>query len=278
MNNNGTENNRILCIAAHPDDLDFGAAGTIAGWVDKGYDISYLIATKGDAGGSDLGIERSDMAAIRQTEQIEAAKQVGVDKVYFLDFKDGQVKPDDKLNEAITKTIREVKPFRILGPSPEISWTRIAASHPDHLAVGSATLFSVYPYARNPFAFPHLLENGLDAHIVKELWLMASPHAFIGPIQGQLTFSTQTNDRSSNTQVNGIFPNIVTGNNGTKITAVDVSANFEKKIKALASHKSQINDIDAIESMLRQFLSYNAKLYGGEDHILAEAFQVVTDL
>ncbi len=262
------KNNRILCVAAHPDDLDFGAAGTIAAWVHQGYDVTYLIATKGDAGGSDRSVSRTSMAEIRVKEQTAAAKVVGVENVIFLDFKDGNVTADSDLRFHISKVIREIKPFRVLGPSPEISWMRIAASHPDHMAVGQATLFSVYPDARNPFAFPSLIKDGLEPHTVSELWLMASPHAFIGPI----------NRLDNDNKINGIYPNVVKGNNGTRVTAFDITDTFNLKIEALSKHVSQLSDMSIIEEFIKEFLIHNSTLYGGEQNSLAEAFQIVTEL
>ncbi len=268
------ENNRILCIAAHPDDLDFGAAGTVAKWVKEGYDVSYLIATKGDAGGSDRTVLRDEMATIRVREQTAAAAAVGVNNISFLDFKDGNVVAGQDLRFQISKVIREIRPFRVLGPSPEISWMRIAASHPDHLAVGQATLFSVYPDSRNPFAFPSLLEDGLEPHIVSELWLMASPHAFLGPISNNGVPNSEINASMSN----GIYPNVAKGNNGTKVTSVDITDTFDLKIKALSKHVSQLSDIEIVREFIKEFLSHNAKLYGAPEGTLAEAFQVVTEL
>jgi len=84
---------RILVITAHPDDVDFGAAGTIAQWTDSGIDVSYCIVTNGDAGGSDPSIRRAEMATLRQAEQTAAAKQVGVHDLHFLGYPDGQVEP-----------------------------------------------------------------------------------------------------------------------------------------------------------------------------------------
>jgi LmbE family N-acetylglucosaminyl deacetylase len=158
---------RILVVTAHPDDVDFAAAGSVAVWTSRGIEVSYCIATDGDAGGSDQSISRPEMAAIRREEQLLAARAVGVTDVTFLGFADGRVQPSLELRAAISRVIRTVRPDRVVAQSPERSWTRIYASHPDHLATGEAAACAVYPDARNPFAFPELLAEGLVEHTVR---------------------------------------------------------------------------------------------------------------
>jgi LmbE family N-acetylglucosaminyl deacetylase len=122
----------------------------------------------------------------------------------------------------------------VVSPSPERVWERVFASHPDHLAVGEAALCAVYPDARNPFAFPELAQSGLEPHVVREVWMMASP-------------------RSD--------------------TFVDVTATFDKKVAALRSHVSQETDRDGqLADRLRGWLSLNATRAGWTDGSLAEAF------
>src|ERR1700756_5108563 len=163
------EISRILSINAHPDDVDFAAAGTIARWTDAGIEVVYCIVTDGDAGGSDPGVSRSDMAVLRRGEQTKAADQVGVHDLRFLGYPDGRVEATLELRRDLARVIRQVRPDRVLCPSPERSYARIGVGHPDHRAVGSAALDAVYPDARNPFAFPELLEReSLAAWIVRE--------------------------------------------------------------------------------------------------------------
>ena len=165
-----SEIGRVLVIAAHPDDVDFSAAGTVARWTDAGIDVIYCIVTDGDAGGSDPSISRADMATLRRGEQTAAAKQVGVEDLRFLGYPDGRVEATIGLRKDLARVIRQVC------PSPERNYARAGASHPDHRAVGSAALDAVYPDARNQFAFPSLLaEEDLAAWTVREVWIAGSP-------------------------------------------------------------------------------------------------------
>ncbi len=168
---------RALVVAAHPDDIDFGSAGTVATWVDAGTKVSYLLVTYGDAGGFDE-TPREETPRIREAEQRAAAAAVGVADVRFLTgYQDGYVEVTHELVRDISRAIRQVRPQRVLAQSPERWWARLPASHHDHLATGEATVRAVYPAARNPFAYPELLEReGLEPWAVPELWLVAHPH------------------------------------------------------------------------------------------------------
>jgi LmbE family N-acetylglucosaminyl deacetylase len=227
---------RILVVTAHPDDVDFGAAGSVAVWTDAGVDVAYCIATDGDAGGSDRSVRRTDMVTIRREEQLEAAKVVGVSDVSFLGFPDGRLTADLDLRRDISRVIRRFRPDRVVTQSPERNWARIYASHPDHLATGEAATCAVYPDARNPFAFPELLEEGLEPHTVPELWVMATDRA----------------DR-----------------------AVDVTESFDRKLAALRSHRSQVGDGAHLEDLLRGWMSGTAVIAGLPEGSLAESFHVV---
>lgn len=168
---------RVLCVLAHPDDVDFGSAGTVATWTAAGTEVTYCIVTDGDAGGFDE-TPRARMGPLRQAEQRAAAKEVGVEDVRFLGYPDGRLELTLDLRRDISRVIRQVRPQRVLTSSPERVWERIGASHPDHMTVGESTLRAVYPDARNPFAFPELLaDEGLEAWTVAEVWLGASPRA-----------------------------------------------------------------------------------------------------
>ncbi|HBW20610.1 MAG: PIG-L deacetylase family protein [Streptosporangiaceae bacterium] len=228
---------RILIITAHPDDVDFGAAGTVASWTDAGIDVRYAVVTDGDAGGSDASIPRPEMARLRRAEQTAAAKQVGVHDLRFLGYPDGRVEATIGLRRDLARVIREVRPDRVVCQSPERNYARPGASHPDHRAVGSAALDAVYPDARNPFAFPGLLsEDGLEAWTVREVWFSGSP---------------------------------------TPNHYVDITDTFGRKLAALRAHVSQIRDPDGLEDMLRGWLSRSAAQGGLPDGRLAEAFQVL---
>jgi len=234
---NDTEVGRILVIAAHPDDVDFGAAGTIAGWTDQDIEVIYCIVTDGDAGGHDRSVSRADMKVLRRAEQTEAAKQVGVHDLRFLGYPDGQVEPTLELRKDLARVIRQVRPDRVLTQSPDRYYARVQASHPDHRAVGSAALDAVYPDARNEFAFPELLDDeGLEPWTVREVWLSASPQAH---------------------------------------HFVDVTENFSRKVAALRAHESQTGHMTNLEQMLRGWLGWSASLGGLPEGRLAENFQVL---
>ncbi|MFC3999106.1 PIG-L deacetylase family protein [Nocardiopsis sediminis] len=231
----GTE--RALVVMAHPDDVDFGCSGTVALWTDAGIEVTYLLVTDGEAGGDDRVVSTEEMADIRRGEQRKAAAAVGVSDVRFLGRPDGEVLPDMALRRDIARVIRQVRPQRVIIPSPERDWATIAASHPDHLATGEAGINAVYPDARNPHAHPALLANeGLRPWSVPEVWVMhpAAP------------------DRFS-----------------------DVTDVIDRKFAALAAHASQIPDIAEIEPSVRGWLAANAAKGGLAEGRLAEAFRVV---
>ena len=231
------EISRILSITAHPDDVDFAAAGTVARWTEAGIEVVYCLVTDGDAGGFDEDFPREEMPAVRRAEQVAAAKCVGVHDVRFLGYPDGRVEASLDLRRDLARVIRQVRPDRILCPSPERNYTRIGVGHPDHRAVGSAALDAVYPDARNPFAFPELLEHeSLAAWTVREVWIAAGPD-----------------------------PNHY----------VDVTETFPRKIAALRAHESQTGDMDNLEDFLRGWLGRSAAAGGLAEGRLAEAFRVI---
>ena len=165
---------RVLCVFAHPDDVDFGSGGTVARWVEEGLEVAYLLVTRGDAGGFDH-TPRDKMPALREAEQRSAAAVLGVKEVEFLEgYKDGLVIPSLELRKDITAAIRRFRPDRILTSSPLRRWDRIAGpSHPDHLAVGEATTCAVYPDSRNEFAH---MDLGLAPWTVREVWYSGGPN------------------------------------------------------------------------------------------------------
>jgi len=228
---------RILVVTAHPDDVDFGVAGSVAAWVKSGVEVVYCIVTDGDAGGSDRTMARSDMAKLRQEEQRAAASEVGVTDVVFLGYPDGRLVPSLELRRDISRQIRRVRPQRVVCQSPERLWDRLPASHPDHLAAGEAAVCAVYPDARNPFAHAELLDDeGLEPFSVPQLWLMASPQA---------------------THV------------------VDVTDTFGHKIAALKRHRSQVGDGADLEERIRGWLSAGARAAGLPEGRLVESFRSI---
>src|SRR3954447_191812 len=227
---------RVLVVTAHPDDVDFGAAGTVAAWTDKGIEVAYCIVTDGDAGGFDPDVPRSAIAGIRRAEQEAAAKEVGVSQVHFLGYPDGRLTTSIELRRDISRVIRQVRPQRVVTQSPARSYRSIYASHPDHMAAGEAALCAVYPDARNPFAHPELAAEGLEAHAVAEVWMMSGAEP----------------DRY-----------------------VDVTDVFDRKLAALLRHVSQMTDPGAMPDRMRGWLPMIASQGGLPEGRLAEAFQVI---
>lgn len=229
---------RVLVVTAHPDDVDFGASGTIAGWTDRGIEVTYCIVTDGDAGGFDPDVPRSEIPGIRRAEQIAAAAAVGVTDVRFLGYRDGELTVSHGLRRDISRVIRQVRPQRMLVQTPERNWERIPASHPDHMAAGEAAMQAVYPDARNPFAHPSLLDDeGLDAWSVPEVWVMAHP---------------------------------------TLTHYVDITDAFPRKIAALRAHESQTAHMEDLEGFIRGWAARAGGLAGFEEGRLAEGFFIVS--
>jgi LmbE family N-acetylglucosaminyl deacetylase len=224
---------RALVVTAHPDDVDFGAAGTVATWTDQGIEVTYCIVTDGDAGARDPAMDRSALPAIRRAEQEAAAKEVGVTDLVWLGYPDGRLVATIELRRDIARVIRQVRPQRVVCQWPERTWTSVFASHPDHMAAGEATMCAVYPDSRNPFSFPELLVEGLAPHVVDEVWVMSS---------------------------------------STPNTWVDVTDTFDRKVAALLRHASQLDPANDVATFIRGFLAANAAAGGLSEGRLAEAF------
>ncbi len=197
---------KILVIAAHPDDIDFGIAGSIAKWRRDGAEVVYCVITDGCAGTNEPGADLEALAHRRRQEQREAAEVVGVSDVMFLGMKDGALEPTMDLRRALTRVIRQVKPDRVISPDPT---TILVAdryiNHPDHRATGEAALYAVFPSAETRPIFPELLEEGLEPHKVTELYLAYS----LAPDHYE-----------------------------------DISDTIELKLEALAKHESQVGQAD----------------------------------
>jgi LmbE family N-acetylglucosaminyl deacetylase len=193
---------RVLAVAAHPDDTEFGFGGTVAKLVADGASVTYVVCTDGSQGGEDPSVPDEELTAIRYREQQAAAEVLGVGEVRFLGYPDGHLQVDLEFRRRIVAEIRRARPDLILTHSPHRRLTMpMGVSHPDHLAVGETTLQAVYPDARNPRAFRDLLSQGLEPHRVREIWMPA-------------------------------------GGDGDHV--VDITDHVEKKIDAVYCHASQL--------------------------------------
>ncbi|MBW3612284.1 MAG: PIG-L family deacetylase [Chloroflexi bacterium] len=205
---------RVLAVAAHPDDIEFGAAGTVARWVAEGASVRYLLATRGDKGSDDPDADLEALRVLRQREQREAAEEIGVEGVDFLDEPDGQVEPSLRLRERITFAIRSFRPEIVMTHDPTVLFVNNEwVNHPDHRAVGQVTVDAVFPTARDPLNFREHLEAGLEPWKVAELYLWSTNEA------NQL---------------------------------VDIGATLELKIAALARHASQFRAFEDIARWVRR--------------------------
>jgi LmbE family N-acetylglucosaminyl deacetylase len=176
------------------------------------------------------------MAALREEEQTNAAKQVGVTDLRFLHHPDGRVEYTLDLRRDISRVIRQVRPHRVVSMSPERSWERVYGNHPDHLATAEATLAAVYPDSRNPFAHPELLDEGLEPWTVPQLW-----------VQGR----------------------------GRGNAFVDITDVHERKLAALLSHESQIPSAEWVTDVLLNWGRVNAEFAGAPEGRLLELFTAV---
>lgn len=225
---------RILVIMAHPDDVDYGAAGTVARWTAAGDHVAYCVVTDGDAGSEDPDVDRAALAATRRGEQRDAAALVGVKDVEFLGRADGTVQPTLDLRRDLARVIRRARPHLVLTHSPDRDPLHVKASHPDHRAVGAAVLDAVYPDARNPCAFPELLrDEGLAAWAVPEVWVRGGP-------------STDH--------------------------YVDVTETFDLKMAAIRAHRSQGGQDPGFADVMRSRLAALARTAGLPDGRLCEAY------
>lgn len=205
---------RVLVVAAHPDDIEFGGAGTVARWIAEGSRARYLLATRGEKGSDDPAADVVELARRREQEQRAAAAEIGVDDVEFLDEPDGQVQPTLALRERLTRAIREFRPDIVMTHDPTVLFVNNEwVNHPDHRAVGQATVDAVFPTARDPLNFPDQIRDGLAAWKVGELFLWSTNEA------NQL---------------------------------VDIGSSLDAKLAALERHASQFRSFDEIARWVRR--------------------------
>jgi LmbE family N-acetylglucosaminyl deacetylase len=206
---------RFMVIAAHPDDADFGPAGTVARWIDEGSTGWLVCCTSGDQGGEDPDADPLELAALRETEQRAAAAIVGYAGLTFLHGPDGALVNDLALREQLVREIRTFQPDAVFATDPDTIFYRGGGiNHTDHRAAGIAAVDAVYPAARNPMAFPWLARSGLGPHRVRRVYLFWSERAD---------------------------------------TWIDVSATIERKIDALRAHASQIHDPAGLADRIRSW-------------------------
>ncbi len=200
---------RMLVVFAHPDDAEFGSAGTSAKAAEAGKDVFYAVVTDGSKGSSDPAMTRETLIALRQKEQCDAAEIVGVKDVSFLGFEDGMLEPTLAVRKAITAAIRKYKPDVVITPPPERNTSaNVFVQHPDHLAAGEAALAAVYPCARDRMTFPDLAAAGLDPHVVREVWITGT---------------------------------------GTPDHFIDITTTIDTKVRALQAHASQVGHREVSE-------------------------------
>ncbi|MEM6528701.1 MAG: PIG-L deacetylase family protein [Chloroflexota bacterium] len=168
---------RALVVAAHADDIEFGASGTVARWTDAGAHVTYCIVTDSGAGNNEPGADLEQLKKTRIEEQRASAHEVGVEDVIFLQgYRDGILEPTMALRKDITRVIRQVQPNVVMTFDPEtvIAGNRDYINHPDHRAVAQAALYAVFPSAGARPIFMELLDEGLEPHEVDRMYFFLS--------------------------------------------------------------------------------------------------------
>ena len=201
----------MMVVTPHPDDAEFGVAGTVVHWTTEGKNVVYVVCTNGDKGTDDINMKPEELARIREQEQRAAAKLLGVSEVNFLGYPDQGLEDTHEFRKALVRLIRQYRPEIVATVNPY----RKYMTHRDHRITGQVVLDAVFPYSRDHLAYPDLLEEGLEPHKVREIWLW-------GPDDAN-HFS-------------------------------DVTDTFDTKIDALGCHKSQVGDVpQEMRKRLRDF-------------------------
>jgi LmbE family N-acetylglucosaminyl deacetylase len=200
---------RVLSVHAHPDDQEFTVAGTLAKWARAGSVVVTVCITSGDAGSNQytpLEMTRAALAPIREAEQRQAARVLGISDVVFLGYEDGVLEPSIALRRDLTRVIRRVRPDAVVCGDPTVRYHGTTyLNHPDHRAAADATLDAVYPSAETRLIFPELLAEGLEPHHVPQVFLFGAPS-----------------------------PN----------TFIDIAGVLDVKVAALKAHRSQMGEWD----------------------------------
>jgi LmbE family N-acetylglucosaminyl deacetylase len=176
--NGAPESKRALVIAAHPDDADFGAAGTACLWSRDGWEFYYLVCTNGAKGSDDPSLSPERLVELRREEQREAARLLGVRDVFFLDNVDGELTPHRGFLADVVRAVRELKPYAVFTHDPEaVIINDSFINHADHRATGLTAIDAVYPAARDRLNFPEQIAEGLEPHKVSEVYIWGSERA-----------------------------------------------------------------------------------------------------
>jgi len=238
---------RAMAIVAHPDDIEFGIAGTMAKWVEAGSKVAYVICTSGDGGIADPTLSRIEAARIRESEQLAAAAVVGVDDVTFLREPDGLLECSLRLRKRLVREIRRFHPEVVITGDPTVMFYGEAINHPDHRAAATCAIDAVFPAAGQPHVFDDLELEGLKARKVRKMY--------------------------------------ITGR-GEGDVFVDITATIETKIRALQCHASQVSHMSDLGDRIREWTA-NTAARGRKDNAgesdaaemrFAEAFRVLTPI
>lgn len=224
---------RVAVIVAHPDDAEFGSAGTVARWAAEGRHITYVLLTSGDKGSADPAVTPEMLVATREAEQRAACEVLGVKDVVFLRRSDATLVPDLDLRRELTRVIRQLRPDVVICQDPTVQFVGTGyLNHPDHRAAGQATLDAIYPSARDRMTFPELLAEGLEPHKVREVYVGGTDAANIW---------------------------------------IDTTDYFDVKVAALKAHASQVGDWD-VAPMIREWSARTAQEHPGHGE-LAEGYR-----
>ena len=205
---------RALIVSAHPDDSEFGAAGTSYLWTQQGWEVHYCICTDGSKGSEDPEMTPDVLVPLRKEEQRAACEVLGAKDVTFLDNVDGELTYNKDFMRQIVRIIRTLKPYAVISHDPNQIVRNMFINHPDHRACGETVLDAVYPIARNRPSFPELLDEGLEPYSVREIYLWTAS--------------------DSNFEI-------------------DITDVLEKKFEALSKHASQIDNMEELRERLKQF-------------------------
>ena len=207
---------RALVVAAHPDDADFGAGGTVQLWSQEGWEFFYLVCTNGAKGSDDERMSPSELIRLRREEQRAAARVLGVKDVFFLDYEDGELTPGRSFLGDVVRYIRSVRPDAVFTHDPQtVIVNNSFVNHADHRATGLTAIDAVYPAARDRLNFPEQIAEGLQPHKVSAIYIWGAEGANYD---------------------------------------VDITAAIEKKIEALRAHSSQFTP-EFIEMMLERWMT-----------------------